>query len=182
MGLTYTIADTSTSTPMRSPLLPALAIALIASLDTFAATPPVARYTRVEGLTADMEHVTARTEEGAFLRLVLAGDDGIYHVCVVANNAMKVVRMTGQYSDSTLAVAHGEFIYYHANGRKESNGVFVNGVKSGLWVRWNATGEQVATKQYIGLAGDALNEHLGLSSTATTLPPPPRRDVSAMAF
>ena len=167
---------------MRSHLLPALAIAIALPLHAFATTPPVDRYTRVEGLMADMEQVTPNTAESAYLRLVLAGEDGTYHVCIVANDPMKVVRMTGRYLDSALTVAHGEFSYFHANGRKESTGVFVNGVKSGQWVRWSTTGEQLATKEYIGLAGDALNDHLGLSTTAPTLNPKRERDVIVMSF
>lgn len=151
---------------MRSHILPALSIATIVSLEALAAAPTGARYTRVEGLMPDMEHVTANTKGSAYLRLVVEGDDGAYHVCIVSNDPMKVVRMTGRYLDSALTVAHGEFTYYHANGRKESNGVFLNNVKAGEWLRWNATGERLATKRYIGLAGDALTEHLGLSSMA----------------
>ena len=167
---------------MRSHILPALSIAMIVSLETLAAAPTGARYTRVEGLMLDMEHVTTNPKECAYLRFVAAGDDGIYHVCIVANNPTKVVRMTGHYLDSALTVAHGEFTYYHANGRKESKGVFVNNVKAGEWLRWSATGERLATKQYIGLAGDALTEHLGLTSMARMLPSTKRREVTAMTF
>lgn len=167
---------------MRSHFLLVLAIMMIGCTKAIAAEPAIVRYSRVDRLMADMQHVATKTDESAFIRMVIGGDDGSFHVCIVADAPMNTVRMKGRYLDSTLTVAHGEFTYYHSNGRKESNGVFVNGVKTGLWFRWSITGEQVATKHYIGLVGDALNDHLGLSRTAPTLPPQIRREVRAMGF
>ena len=167
---------------MGSHLLLALVIAMIGSTKAVAAGPATARYTRVDRLMADMQHVTTKVEESAFLRLVVGGDDGIFHVCIVADAPIRTVRMRGHYSDSTLTIAHGKFTYYHSNGRTESYGMFVKGTKSGPWTRWNVTGEQMTTKHYIGLAGDVLNDHLGLTSTARTLPLRTRHQVSAMTF
>ena len=181
-GIDSTVFRNLEQHTMRSHILPTLSIALFVSLEALAAAPTGTRYTRVDALMPDMVHVTTNTKESAYLRFVAAGDDGIYHVCIVANNPTKVVRMTGHYLDSALKVANGEFTFFHTNGRKESNGVFVNGVKAGEWLRWNACGERLATKQYIGLAGDAFTEHLGLTSMARMLPSTKRREVTAMTF
>jgi antitoxin component YwqK of YwqJK toxin-antitoxin module len=43
---------------------------------------------------------------------------------------------------------HGEFIFYHPNGKVESRGFYEYGVKTGTWERYDAVGSKKADKYY----------------------------------
>lgn len=58
------------------------------------------------------------------------------------------VKVEGRYLDESLTIPHGAFVFYHANGRVESKGTYVNGYKSGLWQRFDQWGEELAEKIY----------------------------------
>ena len=60
------------------------------------------------------------------------------------------LRMRGTYADEALTVANGLFSYYHDNGRLESQGMIVNGTKSGTWVRFDREGQALNEKIYDG--------------------------------
>lgn len=139
-------------------------------------------YTRVERLSADMRSVTLRMAESAFIRTVSLGTDGLYHVRVVADAPMKVVRMRGQYLDNQLAIPHGEFTFFYPNGRKESNGSYVKGAKNGSWSRWTLSGEQAATREYTGRTWEEEQTEIGLTSYAATLPSSQRRWSAPVVF
>ncbi|MGK0280114.1 MAG: TonB family protein, partial [Litorivivens sp.] len=51
------------------------------------------------------------------------------------------LRMTGIYTNETLAVEHGMFTYFYHGGLKESEGYFKNSFKSGMWKRWDWEGQ-----------------------------------------
>ena len=58
------------------------------------------------------------------------------------------LKAEGTYVDSSLNIPHGNFVFYHPNGRVESRGAYVNGLKSGIWERFDAWGEPLAEKIY----------------------------------
>lgn len=45
--------------------------------------------------------------------------------------------LEGWFTDSTLSVKHGPFVYYNNKGEKESEGFFVNNKKAGYWLMWS---------------------------------------------
>lgn len=58
------------------------------------------------------------------------------------------LKAEGRYLDAGLTQPNGPFVFYHANGKVESKGVYVNGNKSGLWERFDVWGGALAEKIY----------------------------------
>lgn len=124
-------------------------------------------YNKVERVCEDFSTPAPRKMKSALTRSVELGDDQLYYVRTVS--AEGVLRMEGTYLDSTLTLAHGTFNYYHANGRPESSGSFVNGVKAGTWACWSVTGEERASRQYAGLQWDELQFVVGVADRAQVI-------------
>ncbi len=101
---------------------------------------------------------------GAMQRSVMYSGQG-YEVRVVAANG--ILRMGGVYSDAGLVTQHGQFNYYHPNGRLESAGMYVNGLKKGVWERHDAQGHDLAERVY----GAGSYEELALEHGWVTMPP-----------
>lgn len=47
-----------------------------------------------------------------------------------------LLMLEGWFTDSTLTVKHGPFVFYNKTGDKESEGFFVNNKQAGYWVTW----------------------------------------------
>jgi hypothetical protein len=77
-----------------------------------------------------------------------------YEVKVKAANGS--LRMKGTYSDENLTQANGAFSYYHDNGRLESEGRILNGVKTGVWTRYDRAGNPKSEKIYDGQTYDQM--------------------------
>lgn len=58
------------------------------------------------------------------------------------------LKAEGTYLDAALTLPHGDFTFYHPNGRVESKGEYINGNKAGIWLRYDAWGEPLAEKIY----------------------------------
>ncbi|MDP4819146.1 MAG: hypothetical protein NWQ44_02175 [Flavobacteriales bacterium] len=58
------------------------------------------------------------------------------------------VMMTGTYLDEALTIPQGEFVYFFANGVKESQGLYEAGQRVGAWQRWNFDGAQKPDRYY----------------------------------
>lgn len=58
------------------------------------------------------------------------------------------LKVEGTYLDAAMSMPHGEFTFYHPNGRVESKGQYINGSKAGVWLRYDAWGEPLAEKIY----------------------------------
>ena len=56
--------------------------------------------------------------------------------------------MTGTYLDEALTIPQGEFVYFFANGIKESQGLYEAGQRVGAWQRWNFDGAQKPDRYY----------------------------------
>ena len=87
-----------------------------------------------------------------------------YEVKVKAANGS--LRMKGTFSDEKLTQANGTFSYYHDNGRMESEGRIVNGVKTGVWTRYDRSGNAKSEKIYDGKTYDQLAVSNGWSAPA----------------
>ncbi len=78
---------------------------------------------------------------------VPAGQDGSAYVGKIFTMD-DVLKAEGRYADADLQVAHGHFIYYFPDGKKESEGEYAMGYKSGVWQRYDQWGQQLAEKVY----------------------------------
>jgi hypothetical protein len=100
---------------------------------------------------------------GELLRVVTPADGG-YSVRITGPAGS--LRMTGTYRDADLRVAHGAFAYHHPNGRLESTGTYVDGRKYGVWLRFDATGRDLAERCYGITEPEAILEAHGWASRA----------------
>ncbi|HNR55411.1 MAG TPA: hypothetical protein PKJ19_09600 [Flavobacteriales bacterium] len=112
------------------------------------------RIIRVEQVSGDALAHEVSVNEERLIRVVALAANGRYLVVVRSN--IGVTRMKGAYLDSLLAVPDGTFSYYHPNGRIESTGSYVKGVKSGTWERYDMNGHALATRTYSGEQLDDL--------------------------
>ena len=87
-----------------------------------------------------------------------------YEVKVKAANGS--LRMKGVYSDEQLTQANGTFSYYHDNGRLESEGRIMNGLKTGVWTRYDRNGNPKSEKIYDGQTYDQMAVSNGWSAPA----------------
>ena len=78
---------------------------------------------------------------------VAAGQDGSSYVGKIYTMD-DVLKAEGRYADADLKVADGHFIYYFPDGKKESEGDYAMGYKSGIWQRYDEWGQQLAEKVY----------------------------------
>lgn len=58
------------------------------------------------------------------------------------------LKAEGHYADVDHRVEHGTFIFYHANGKVESTGRYDMGRKTGVWLRYDEWGRELAEKVY----------------------------------
>jgi periplasmic protein TonB len=78
---------------------------------------------------------------------IAAGQDGSAYVGKIYTKD-DVLKAEGRYADADLKVADGHFIYYFPDGKKESEGDYAMGFKSGIWHRYDQWGQQLAEKVY----------------------------------
>ena len=76
---------------------------------------------------------------------VFAGDLGF---AVKAYFMTGELKYSGYYKSEDLRIQNGKFIYYHQNGKIESQGEYINGAKSGLWERFDETGKPKQERFY----------------------------------
>ena len=119
---------------------------------------------RQDLLEPDMFTPATRRTKDPFVRTVAQRADGLYAVQIT--DALGLRRMEGTYKDSELLVPHGTFQYFHANGRMESTGEYIDGRKCGIWHCASASGQPRADRNYHGLAWDDLQVAVGLATRA----------------
>jgi uncharacterized protein len=52
------------------------------------------------------------------------------------------IQMTGTFKSKKFKSKHGHFIYFHENGRKASEGEYVNDKNEGIWTYWHENGQK----------------------------------------
>jgi protein TonB len=75
------------------------------------------------------------------------------------------LKAEGSYADAAFRVPDGSFTFYHPNGKIESQGLYRNGRKQGVWKRFDARGSELAEKIYDNSLMDAM-----LFTMAQTMP------------
>lgn len=95
-------------------------------------------------LNAFLERTTDRK---AAYYLVWEGMEGQYFIGRTYSMDGKL-KAEGRYLDQQLTVEHGHFTFYHANGKVESSGDYAQGLKAGLWQRYDVWGRPLAEKVY----------------------------------
>ncbi len=99
-------------------------------------------------------------------RVVSAGADGKFTVQVTAPDG--TLMMEGSYSDPECLVQNGPFTYYYGNGQVSAQGSYAMGIKTGLWLRFDAHGTTLAERVYTGLTWEQTQFQLEQNSVAST--------------
>jgi outer membrane lipoprotein-sorting protein len=101
--------------------------------------------TKTQLLDAQL-NVTKNKAAAKYTRTITSVNESLYEVKI--NFQTGELMMTGTYLDEALTVADGEFVYFFANGTKESQGLYANGTRVGAWQRWNFDGAQKPDRYY----------------------------------
>jgi hypothetical protein len=101
--------------------------------------------TKTQLLDAQL-NVTKNKAAAKYTRTVTSVNESLFEVKI--NFQTGELMMTGTYLDEALTVAVGEFVYFFANGTKESQGLYANGTRVGSWQRWNFDGAQQPDRYY----------------------------------
>jgi len=73
----------------------------------------------------------------------------------------KSLQMIGKYTDLHCKVPNGHFKYFHSNGFLESEGVYINGKKNGIWLSFHNNGMISDSTMYDhgNISGTSLSWH-----------------------
>ena len=58
------------------------------------------------------------------------------------------LKAKGRYADEECRIPDGHFVFYHPNGKVESEGEYLRGRKNGVWERNDKWGRELAEKVY----------------------------------
>lgn len=58
------------------------------------------------------------------------------------------LKAEGHFRDAALTIEEGAFVFYHPNGKVESQGDYAMGAKTGVWLRYDPWGDPLAEKVY----------------------------------
>lgn len=85
-------------------------------------------------------------EKAKYTREVVPVNDSLYQVTIKYITGENM--MIGTFADPKLEVQNGDFVYYYANGNKESEGRYKHGLKVGTWKRWSFDGLKKPDRYY----------------------------------
>ncbi len=91
-------------------------------------------------------NITKTKATAKYTRTITKVNESLFEVKI--NFQTGELMMTGTYLDESLTIAEGEFVYFFANGTKESQGLYASGQRVGSWQRWNFDGAQKADRYY----------------------------------
>jgi hypothetical protein len=91
-------------------------------------------------------NVTKNKTADKYTRTITKVTESLFEVKI--NFQTGELMMTGTYLDESLTIAEGEFVYFFANGIKESQGLYASGQRVGSWQRWNFDGAQKPDRYY----------------------------------
>ena len=91
-------------------------------------------------------NVTKNKSAAKYTRMITKVGESLYQVQI--NFQTGELMMTGTYLDEALTIPQGEFVYFFANGIKESQGLYEAGQRVGSWQRWNFDGAQKPDRYY----------------------------------
>ena len=91
-------------------------------------------------------NVTKNKASAKYTRTITKVSESLYQAQI--NFQTGELMMTGTYLDEALTIPQGEFVYFFANGVKESQGLYEAGQRVGAWQRWNFDGAQKPDRYY----------------------------------
>lgn len=91
-------------------------------------------------------NITNNKSVAKYTRTITKVSESLYQAQI--NFQTGELMMTGTYLDAALTIPQGEFVYFFANGVKESQGLYEAGQRVGAWQRWNFDGVQKPDRYY----------------------------------
>ena len=91
-------------------------------------------------------NVTKNKAAAKYTRTITKVGESLYQAQI--NFQTGELMMKGTYLDEALTIPQGEFVYFFANGIKESQGLYEAGQRVGSWQRWNFDGAQKPDRYY----------------------------------
>ena len=91
-------------------------------------------------------NVTKNKAAAKYTRTITKVGESLYQAQI--NFQTGELMMKGTYLDEALTIPQGEFVYFFANGIKESQGLYEAGQRVGAWQRWNFDGAQKPDRYY----------------------------------
>jgi hypothetical protein len=91
-------------------------------------------------------NITKNKSTAKYTRTITKIGESLYQAQI--NFQTGELMMTGTYLDEALTIPQGEFVYFFANGTKESQGLYEAGQRVGAWQRWNFDGAQKPDRYY----------------------------------
>jgi len=92
-------------------------------------------------------HLEVTTKGKASYYRVLEGMEGVFYLGRTYSVKRKLLS-EGRYADRELRIPQGRFVFYYPNGKVESTGDFSDGLKNGVWQRYDQWGRELAEKVY----------------------------------
>jgi TonB family protein len=102
-----------------------------------------------------------------YYRVLETTSDSTFKITVYYLNGQ--IKMTGVYSDANLLKEEGEFSYYYSNGQIESRGMYSEGIKFGIWKRYEPDGTERPDKHYTGASAESITP-LEIDTEAASFP------------
>ncbi|MBK6753909.1 MAG: TonB family protein [Flavobacteriales bacterium] len=127
---------------MKRHLIPALVVIVF----TVLVTEPTAAGQNPEPVYLNGQLEVTTKGKASYYR-VQEGVEGAFYLGRTYSVKKKLLS-EGHYADPQLRVPHGRFTFYHPNGKVESTGDFAEGLKSGVWQRYDQWGRELAEKVY----------------------------------
>ena len=75
-------------------------------------------------------------------------ENGAFRLNCYSMNRDKLL-LTAFCTDSTLSKFNGLYISFHPNGNKEEEGIYKNGIKEGVWQKWDTLQRKVDSTVYL---------------------------------
>jgi len=122
--------------------------------------PVIINAQRIDLVNARFESCISK-KEARYFRVTTPVPDGFLVRVMTLDGA---VRMTGACADAAAKMPNGPFHYYDDGGTLRAEGRYVNGLKSGIWHRYDDRGAALSDKEYDGLDWQGEEVKLGMTS------------------
>lgn len=88
-------------------------------------------------------------------------EDSLIRVKIFGNYNGHKIKVDAHFTDSTLQTFYGDFQSFYTNGQTELQGKYINGVESGLWVKFDTAGRALDSSIYSekGKLNSVLNNY-----------------------
>jgi antitoxin component YwqK of YwqJK toxin-antitoxin module len=145
---------------MQKTYTPSFILPLLALLLCLSATSFQTLSAQEEVVYLDAQLQETKRRKATYVRELTKVNDQLFSSRVTTKDGL--LKYIGAYKfDGKKLLEHGEFVFYHANGKVESRGRYENGVKVGSWERYTASGQRKADRYYDPESAATIRDVMG---------------------